>query len=246
MSKYEYIFRYADIETYAPGSDPHYWYGGFIDEHGSFQWHRTFKEFWKAMTKKVKGKRVVVVFYNSKYDISILQYHARKELGYKVNPIKQNEVIKGQTKTIYTSQKTEVYTDNALAPIFIVDAMPIMPGGLANWGEKLGFPKGETPIVDENIDPNEEEISYLERDCLILQKAFQGLDGEEAVEKGLLTISSRTQYALKGEFENTRKGYNRHTSGLRTEFNGNELKKVDHTLPLPTAIKERVNAVLSR
>lgn len=245
MSKYEYVFRYADIETYAPGSDPHYWYGGFVDEHGSFQWHRTFKEFWKAMTKKVKGKRVVVVFYNSKYDISILQYHARRELGYKLNPVKDGEVVKGQTKTIYTSQKTEVYTDNNLAPIFIVDAMPIMPGGLPKWGEKLKFPKGETPKVDEDVDPTDEEIEYLKRDCEILERAFQGLVGEEAVEKGLLTISSRTQYALKGEFETTRKGYSRHTSGLRSEFNGNELKKVDHTLPLPTAIKERVKAVLS-
>lgn len=239
----EYVFRYADIETFSPGKNPQFWYGGMIDENGAFSWQKDFKSFWEKMTKKPKGKRLVVVFHNAEYDLSILQWHARKELGYKVNPRTKDgkEALKGQTKAIYTSQKTEIYTSSNTSPIFVVDSRPLMPGSLAKWGEKLGLPKGETPISDVNYDPTSEEINYLERDCLILKAAFQGLEGEQAVEKGLLTISSRTQFALKGEFEGTRKGYKRRTMGLRTEFGASQLSKVNHQLPLPTAVKGEIS-----
>lgn len=229
-AQHEYTFVYADIETFSPSTDPQFWIGG-LKINGKYYAYDNFKDFWDKMTEYEKGKRRVVVFHNSEYDMSILTYHATRELDYQENPGSN-----GYTKAIYTGQYHEIYTNNNQTPIFVVDSKNLMPGALARYGEMLNFEKGETPIANEYRKPLDSDYKYLKRDVDILEMAFKGLNHEQSVEKGLLTISSLSQWSIKDiHSQMTGKTYRR--NGLKRKHGGKTLKDEK---PLPTCVREQI------
>ena len=226
-------FLYADIETLTGSGNQAFWYGcvcrGTDDDYRIFT---NFKDFFSAITEQRKGHKTVVVFHNSKFDISYIQYHCRHELGYKYNPRK-----KGQTKAIYKSQATEVYIDNPLNPVYIVDSLKLLPGSLDSWGDFFGLPKGETPIQEYWREPTDDEIEYVKRDVEILKTAFQKMDCETSVEQGYLTVSARTQGALN-EIYSPLKNKRVQKRGLTRKHGATE--EQHEKLPIPTAVKKRI------
>lgn len=228
----EITFVYADIETFSPSTDPQFWIGG-LKINGEYYAYDNFKDFWNKMTEHEKGKRRVVVFHNSEYDMSILTYHAVNELGYQENPGNN-----GCTKSIYTGQYHEVYTNNNQTPTFVIDSKKLMPGALARYGEMLNFEKGETPIANQYRKPLDSDYAYLKRDVEILEMAFINLGHEKSVENGLLTISSLSQRSIKDiHSQMTGKTY-RH-NGLKRKHAGKSQKD---DKPLPTAVSEQIEA----
>ncbi|WP_161954262.1 hypothetical protein, partial [Escherichia coli] len=141
---------------------------------------------------KIKGKQKVVVYHNSDYDISILQYHAKRDLGSRYNPYE-----KGQTKALYTGHYEAVSTDDNVPPIFIVDSKALLPGALEKYGEQLGLPKGDTPILEHWRKATDDDWEYLKRDIDILEGVFKAYGHEKSVENGYLTISSLAQASVR-------------------------------------------------
>lgn len=234
--KPEFTFAYADIETLAPQIDPHFWIGG-VKQDGDYRAYESFKDYWNDLTSRPKGKKKVVVFHNSKYDMSILRYHAQKELGYTVNP-KQ----KGHTKSIYTGQYEEIYTNNNVSPVFVVDSLNLLPGSLRKYGDQIGAPKGETPIVTDYRRPTKQDWDYLKRDVEILEQVFQSYGHEESVQKGLLTISAVAQSSVKTIYSSLT-GTTPKTTGLKRKHSAREKK--DKT-PLPTAVSKQIETDTER
>lgn len=229
----DYVFVYADIETYSPSTDPHFWIGG-LKQNGVYTAYDNFKDYWDALTKKIKGKKKVVVFHNSSYDIGILQYHARKELGYRLNPYD-----KGQKYAIYTGQYAEIYTDDNLKPIFVVDSKALLPGSLDKYGEQLGLPKGTTPIIDYWRKATDDDWEYLKRDIDILEGVFQAYGHEQSVENGLLTVSSLAQSSVR-EILSKKTGKTHHKTGLKRKHSASE--NTDTQMPLPSAVSKQIES----
>lgn len=231
--KSKHVYVYADIETYSPMSDPHFWIGG-LKQNGVYKAYDNFKDYWKALTKKIKGKKKVVVFHNSSYDLSILQYHAKRELGYQVNPKK-----KGKTKAIYMGQHAEIYTDNNLDPIFVVDSKALLPGSLDSYGKQVGMLKGTTPILVDYRSPTDDDWAYLKQDIDILEYVSKAYKLEESIEKGLMTVSSLSQSSVNSIYcKKTNKKYK--STGLKRKHSG----KVDegNKLPLPSAVSSQIES----
>ena len=226
-------FIYADIETLIGEGNYAFWYGcvcrGTDDDYRVFT---NFKDFFNAITEQRKGHKTVVVFHNSDFDVSYIQYHCRHELGYTYNPSK-----KGETKAIYESQATEIYKDNPLNPVYVVDSIKLIPGSLDSWGDFFGLPKGITPKQEYWREPTDDEIEYVKRDVEILKTAFQKMDCEKSVEQGYLTISSRTQGALN-EIYSPLKNKKVHKRGLTRKHGASEEQQ--EKLPIPTAVKKRI------
>lgn len=229
----DYVFVYADVETYSPSTDPHFWIGG-LKQNGVYTAYDNFKDYWDALTEKIKGKKKVVVFHNSSYDIGILQYHARKELGYQLNPYE-----KGQKYTIYTGQYAEIYTDDNLKPTFIVDSKALLPGSLDKYGEQLGLPKGVTPILDYWRKATEDDWEYLKRDIDILEGVFQAYNHEQSVENGLLTVSSLAQSSVR-EILSKKTGRTHHKTGLKRKHSASD--NTDTQMPLPSAVSKQIES----
>lgn len=225
------VFVYADIETYSPSKDPQFWIGG-LKQNGVYTAYDNFKDYWDALTKKIKGKKKVVVFHNSSYDISILQYHATKELEYRLNPYE-----KGQTKAIYTGQYAEVYADDNVQPTFIVDSKALLPGALEKYGEQLGLPKGDTPILEYWRKATDEDWEYLKRDIDILEGAFQAYGHEKSVEDGLLTVSSLAQSSVR-EILGSKTGKKVTKTGLKRKHGASETEK--EKMPLPNSVLRQI------
>lgn len=230
--QHDYTFVYADIETFSPSTDPQYWIGG-LKINGKYYAYDNFKDFWSKMTEHEKGKRRVVIFHNSKYDMSILTYHAKFYLGYTENP-GQN----GMTKAIYTGLYHEVYTDNNQTPTFVVDSKNLMPGSLGSYGKMLNFEKGETPIATVYRKPLESDYKYLKRDVDILEMAFKAFNHEESVKNGLLTISSLSQSSIK-DIYSTRTGTTYKRNGLKRKHGGKSSKD---DKPLPSCVREQIES----
>lgn len=227
------VFVYADIETYSPSKDPHFWIGG-LKQNGVYTAYDNFKDYWDALTKKIKGKKKVVVFHNSSYDISILQYHANRELEYRLNPFE-----KGQTKAIYTGQYAEVYTDDNVQPTFIIDSKALLPGALEKYGEQLGLPKGDTPILEHWRKATDDDWEYLKRDIDILEGAFQAYGHEQSVENGLLTVSSLAQSSVR-KILGGKTGKKVTKTGLKRKHGASETEQ--DTLPLPNAVLSQIES----
>ena len=225
------VFVYADIETYSPSKDPHFWIGG-LKQNGVYTAYDNFKDYWDALTKKIKGKKKVVVFHNSSYDISILQYHANRELEYRLNPYE-----KGQTKAIYTGQYAEVYTDDNVQPTFIIDSKALLPGALEKYGEQLGLPKGDTPILEHWRKATEDDLEYLKRDIDILEGAFQAYGHEQSVENGLLTVSSLAQSSVR-KIHGGKTGKKVTKTGLKRKHGASETEQ--DTMPLPNSVLSQI------
>ena len=225
------VFVYADIETYSPSKDPQFWIGG-LKQNGVYTAYDNFKDYWDALTKKIKGKKKVVVFHNSSYDISILQYHATKELEYRLNPYE-----KGQTKAIYTGQYAEVYADDNVQPTFIVDSKALLPGALEKYGEQLGLPKGDTPILEYWRKATDDDWEYLKRDIDILEGAFQAYGHEKSVEDGLLTVSSLAQSSVR-EILGSKTGKKVTKTGLKRKHGASETEK--EKMPLPNSVLRQI------
>lgn len=225
------VFVYADIETYSPSKDPQFWIGG-LKQNGVYTAYDNFKDYWDALTKKIKGKKKVVVFHNSSYDISILQYHATKELEYRLNPYE-----KGQTKAIYTGQYAEVYADDNVQPTFIVDSKALLPGALEKYGEQLGLPKGDTPILEYWRKATDDDWEYLKRDIDILEGAFQAYGHEKSVEDGLLTVSSLAQSSVR-EILGSKTGKKITKTGLKRKHGASETEK--EKMPLPNSVLRQI------
>ena len=229
----EYVFVYADIETYSPSTDPNFWIGG-LKQNGVYTAYDNFKDYWNALTEKIKGKKKVVVFHNSSYDIGILQYHARKELGYRLNPYD-----KGQKYAIYTGQYAEIYTDDNLKPIFVIDSKALLPGRLEAYGDQLGLPKGDTPIIEHWRKATEDDWEYLKRDIDILEGVFQAYNHEKSVESGLLTVSSLAQSSVR-EILSRKTGKTHHKTGLKRKHSASE--NTDNEMPLPSAVSKQIES----
>lgn len=225
------VFVYADIETYSPSKDPQFWIGG-LKQNGVYKAYNNFKDYWDALTKKIKGKKKVVVFHNSSYDISILQYHASRELDYRLNPYE-----KGQTKAIYTGQYAEVYADDNVQPTFIVDSKALLPGALQKYGEQLGLPKGDTPILEHWRKATDDDWEYLKRDIDILEGAFQAYGHEKSVEDGLLTVSSLAQSSVR-EILGSKTGKKVTKTGLKRKHGASETEK--EKMPLPNSVLRQI------
>lgn len=225
------VFVYADIETYSPSRDPQFWIGG-LKQDGIYTAYDNFKDYWNALTKKIKGKKKVVVFHNSSYDISILQYHAVKELEYRLNPYE-----KGQTKAIYTGQYAEVYADDNVQPTFIVDSKALLPGALQKYGEQLGLPKGDTPIIEHWRKATDDDWEYLKRDIDILEGAFQAYGHEKSVEDGLLTVSSLAQASVR-QIHGSKTGKKVTKTGLKRKHGASETEK--EKMPLPNSVLKQI------
>ncbi|EEK11585.1 DNA polymerase [Staphylococcus hominis] len=225
------VFVYADIETYSPSKDPQFWIGG-LKQNGVYKAYDNFKDYWDALTKKIKGKKKVVVFHNSSYDISILQYHASRELDYRLNPYE-----KGQTKAIYTGQYAEVYADDNVQPTFIVDSKALLPGALQKYGEQLGLPKGDTPILEHWRKATDDDWEYLKRDIDILEGAFQAYGHEKSVEDGLLTVSSLAQSSVR-EILGSKTGKKVTKTGLKRKHGASETEK--EKMPLPNSVLRQI------
>lgn len=225
------VFVYADIETYSPSKDPQFWIGG-LKQNGVYKAYDNFKDYWDALTKKIKGKKKVVVFHNSSYDISILQYHASRELDYRLNPYE-----KGQTKAIYTGQYAEVYADDNVQPTFIVDSKALLPGALQKYGEQLGLPKGDTPILEHWRKATDDDWEYLKRDIDILESAFQAYGHEKSVEDGLLTVSSLAQSSVR-EILGSKTGKKVTKTGLKRKHGASETEK--EKMPLPNSVLRQI------
>ena len=225
------VFVYADIETYSPSKDPHFWIGG-LKQNGVYTAYDNFKDYWDALTKKIKGKKKVVVFHNSSYDISILQYHANRELEYRLNPYE-----KGQTKAIYTGQYAEVYTDDNVQPTFIIDSKALLPGALEKYGEQLGLPKGDTPILEHWRKATEDDWEYLKRYIDILEGAFQAYGHEQSVENGLLTVSSLAQSSVR-KIHGGKTGKKVTKTGLKRKHGASETEQ--DTMPLPNSVLSQI------
>lgn len=225
------VFVYADIETYSPSQDPHFWIGG-LKQNGVYTAYDNFKDYWDALTKKIKGKKKVVVFHNSSYDISILQYHAIRDLGYQLNPYE-----KGQTKAIYTGQYAEVYTNDNVQPTFIVDSKALLPGALEKYGEQLGLPKGDTPILEHWRKATDDDWEYLKRDIDILEGVFQAYGHEKSVENGLLTVSSLAQSSVR-EIHGGKTGKKATKTGLKRKHGASETEQ--ETMPLPNSVLSQI------
>lgn len=225
------VFVYADIETYSPSKDPHFWIGG-LKQNGVYTAYDNFKDYWDALNKKIKDKKKVVVFHNSSYDISILQYHANRELEYRLNPYE-----KGQTKAIYTGQYAEVYTDDNVQPTFIIDSKALLPGALEKYGEQLGLPKGDTPILEHWRKATEDDWEYLKRDIDILEGAFQAYGHEQSVENGLLTVSSLAQSSVR-KILGGKTGKKVTKTGLKRKHGASETEQ--DTMPLPNSVLSQI------
>lgn len=227
------VFVYADIETYCPDTDPHFWIGG-MKQDGVYKAYDNFKDYWAEMTRKIKGKKKVVVFHNSSYDMGILQYHARFELGYKTNPKE-----KAQTKAIYMGQYDEIYTDNNLDPIFVVDSKALLPGSLDTYGDQIGLPKGETPILLSWRKATDGDWEYLKRDIDILEQVVKAYSHEESIRKGQMTISAVAQSSVK-QIYGQKTGKDAKATGLKRKHSG----KLDEgsKLPLPTAVSRQIES----
>src|SRR5699024_6249448 len=92
---------------------------------------------------------------------------------------------------------TELYTTNTTNPIFIIDSKNLITGSLDGWGDKLGLPKGETPIVDAHRPVTDTDKEYVKRDVEILKSAFKAGACGEAVRHGSIPRSAWTQADLK-------------------------------------------------
>ena len=233
----QYQFYYADIETYSPGGTPQFWYGCInASESDDYKIYTDFESFFKALTTLVENRRKVVVFHNSSYDISIIQYEACKRYGYQYNP--RN---KGLSKAIYEGLHTELYTTNTTNPIFIIDSRNLITGSLDGWGDKLGLPKGETPIVDAYRPVTDTDKEYVKRDVEILKSAFKLMDCEEAVKHGLLTVSSRTQSDLKQTVA-TIKGTSQRQNHLAQKYGVSANARRNEEVPIPVAIESQIES----
>lgn len=230
----EFEFCYCDIETYAPGSDdPQFWFGG-IKSNGVYRWTDNIETYlhWLFFEKR-KARKKILLFFNSEYDMSQLQYYLKENHGYKENPKKNTG-----DKCFYTGQKWEVYTDHHQyrQPISVVDIKPLLTGGVRKWGEILNFEKGETPVVDEYRPPTEKDLAYLKRDVEIIEKASHETEVEQAIKDGCLTISSVVNHDIKNGMRKLR-GTPTRKSGFKAKHNVPEQKENN----VPYAILKRAD-----
>lgn len=243
MAKVQNAFYYADTETYNPETDPHFWYGGISDAKGKFKRFTDGVAFFKELIKPIRNKRKIVIFHNAGYDMSQLQYIARHELGWEVDP-----PVPGHKKAIYQGQFWEIYDQDHHLTI-VVDSLPIIGSSIASWGKVVSkqynkdYRKGDTPICHEHREPTQEEWDYVERDVEILRLAFNMMRGPEQVAKGRLTQSSMAQSSVKS-YEAEYKGKKRHDMGLRPKYGRKERK--DKKTPLPKAWSAMIKEQLHR
>lgn len=226
-----YTFVYADIETYSPHKDPHFWIAG-MKCNGVYTAYDSFEAFFKALIKPIKGQKKVIVFHNSSYDLGIIKHHANKLYGYEINPKKN-----GQTKSIYDGQTCEIYSDNNVSPVFVVDSKPLLPGSLESYGPIINMEKGETPIVYDYRKPEDSDYEYLKNDVEMLEKAFTLFDNEKHVVESQLTISSVSYNQIKADY-NTRLGKTNRSNALKRKHSASETEK--NHLPLPTYVSEAI------
>lgn len=230
----EFEFCYCDIETYAPGSDdPQFWFGG-IKSNGVYRWTDNIETYlhWLFFEKR-KARKKILLFFNSGYDMSQLQYYLKENHGYKENPKKNTG-----DKCFYTGQKWEVYTDHHQyrQPISVVDIKPLLTGGVRKWGEILNFEKGETPVIDEYRPPTAKDLAYLKRDIEIIEKASHETEVEQAIKDGCLTISSVVNHDIKNGMRKLR-GVPTRRSGFKAKHNVPEQKENN----VPWAILKRAD-----
>ena len=233
----DFQFCYCDIETYAPGSnDPQFWYGG-IKCNGVYRWTDNIDQYLDWLFFRRKAKKKVLLFFNANYDMSFLQYYLRKNYGYKLNP-----VINTGVKSIFTGQKWEIYTNHEYRqPITVVDLQPLLTMSVRAWGDKLGFPKGETPIVDEYHKPTETELAYLKRDIEIIEKATKINNLENDIKKGNLTISSIVNHDIKNDMRK-KTGQNVRNSGLK----GRHMKPLEQENTVPFPIQKKIDKMVQK
>ena len=226
-----YVFVYADIETYSPEIDPHFWIGGMkIDD--EYVAYDKFEDFFNALIKPIKGKKKVIVFHNSSYDLGILKHHASKYYNYQINPKKN-----GQKYSFYDGQFCEIYSESNVNPVFVIDSKPLLPGSLGTYGSIVGLEKGDTPIAKEYRRPTEEDYKYLENDVEMLARAFKLFGHEEHVAIGQLTISSVSYNLIKSDYHN-RLGKKNHTNALKRKHSASESEK--DWLPLPSYVSKAI------
>src|SRR5699024_1480460 len=179
---------------------------------------------------------------NSKYDMSIIQYHAKRDLEFRVNP-----GINGQKNTIYFSQQSEIYTDSNVKPATIVlDSKAILPGALSNYGAAVGMEKLKDHLrfPDKWEQPTKEDLEYLERDVMIIYKAFNmmkddelvNLSLEEVVAEGNLTASSATQAQIRKQRDNYK------ASGLKTRYSAPAKSAEPKKAAIPSSVSTAIQA----
>lgn len=216
-----------------------FWYGGLKESGGKFEWYEDFVDYYNALFKVEKGYKRIVVFHNSKYDMSYIMHHAKEHGLAVVNPSKN-----GKPNAIYESHVYEVYREDNMNPTFVVDSTGFMQGSLASWGESIGYPKGDTPIADKWRPVTQEDVDYLERDIEILEICYRDkCDAESYVKRGYLTQASATQSEFKKEYKRIRKESFK-DNGLKRRFGANN-DPVEQ-MPLPSCVQRLIDGHIKR
>lgn len=247
-------FVYFDIETYDTSNTAGFWYGG-IKQSGDSEVSVTddFEQFFELLTvgyNRKNTKKILVAHNGIKFDMMniVAQYNHNATIkrlqGKDVEYIDINPRVKGKTWSLYVDETmAELYLDNTTQPLFIYDSRSLLQGKLASFGETLGFPKGDTPLVDKPEELTDEYIEYVEKDVLILERAFKKLaagNGEQHLANGYFTVSSVTQ----GEFKDTyysKIGKNNRPSALKRKYGLSEKVKDDKQVKaLPPLVKAQV------
>ena len=200
---YEVIF--FDIETVDPSGvngGPYFWYATTSTADGDDK--RRFTDLyalWSYLTDipdDPKLTRFIVAHNNLGYDmLNIAALLPQQDEQWRVNAVTNDRNDKrihrlGTTWEIYpTSWRKDGYPTR---PIVAIDSMDIMPGALARWGDKLGLPKGDTPIADVWRPITAEDWEYCERDVDILRVAWLRLGGLSYAAQGIFTTSSATRH----------------------------------------------------
>lgn len=250
----EYEILIADSEFYNPSENPRFWYGAYLDlATGEYQSMANFGIFWNKLFVEIpKDRQRVVVFHNGhNYDMPNLMIEAVSKLGYKFNPIKQikdkhGKVIKefsekGKKKAIYQGQTWEVYGKENEKGVIVIDSLPLLRASIAELGERFGMPKGETPIVQEWSMPTKEQEEYLKRDIMILAKAYEEYDLEQAITHGQYTISSVAKADFKYRHR-TIKGSKQHTGSMKHAFAVSNRKQESNSM-LPKQLKVTLDEI---
>lgn len=247
---------YFDIETVDPSGthgDPFFWYGAYALNNNDIKVVQNFDEYWKTLFKYDTNKIQIRIGHNGvDYDLALLvaQYNAlNSKKPIKINPIdNKGKSVRGVPYSLYVDNGgyAELYLRNRHKPIVIIDSRNILPGSLAKWGEKMGYPKGDTPIIDKYRKPTKEDIKYVKRDVEILRKAYIEMGGEDALKKGLLTQSSLTQNALKEEISKISETDTRKTT-FRYRHNLAKEKKIKpKEKPLPAQVRTKVEEDINK
>ena len=195
-----------DIETVDPSGTrggPFFWYAVVSDLEGNSTRHRHLNTLTDQLFASVKDDTVRFIFAHNGLAYDMANISAWLKMDDPEWNINAGKTYRGDKRIHrFGDHKWEIYARSILAsgkpasPVVALDSRSSLPGALKLWGEAVGLSKGETPIIEVDREPTEDEWVYCETDVEILRRALIQTGAHEMMTAGRITTSSQAKLSI--------------------------------------------------